>query len=156
MIDNIRAPQITDINYLLDIDLKCFDDPWDTEKWREIYSDAQYKKLVGTNCGNPVGFVVWCPHSDGIQIVRIAVKPLHRKQGIGSQLLKAVRINALQQKYRKICMVVTESLCCPNQGDNIGHWLNNRGFFANEICKDGSIYCGKVEDAFFFVLNLGS
>jgi GNAT superfamily N-acetyltransferase len=158
MLTNIRKPTLTDVNYLLDIDLKCFEDPWDVNLWRGLCTDTNINKLVGTYYGTPMSFVFWqlLTDSDAVTIYRLAVKPKHRNEGTGTQLLKAVELAALQAHYKTLRIMVPESLCCPGQPQDASRWLNNRGFRAQPpIMRDLVTYCGRAEDAFAFNAPVG-
>lgn len=155
MIHNIRQPQFSDANYLLDIDIKCFDDPWPLDKWKQVLTTSEIHKLVGTSYGCPTGFVVWEQNNDFLQINRLAVKPTYRNQGTGLQLLKAVCLGARQLLLNRVVIAVPESLCCPGNSRDISRWLLKRGFKINGksgVLKDFTVCFGQVEDAFLFTL----
>ncbi len=159
MTTNIRQPQVHDANYLLDIDIKCFDDPWPVEKWKVILVNNDISKLVSTSYGCPTGFIIWKRDSISLPIIRFAVKPTYRNQGTGLQLLKAVCLGARQLAIPRIVIPVPESLCCPGEPRDVSHWLLKRGFKLNgnhSILKEGAICFGQVEDAFLFTLEPGS
>ncbi len=157
MLTNIRQPQIGDVNYLFDIDLKCFDDPFPADKWKQVLTAEGISKLISTSYGNPSGYVFWTPGDTTATIMRIAVKPTYRNQGAGQQLLNAVCLNARQRSVPRVSIPVPESLCCPGDPRDASRWLLNRGFRTNgrhSILKDHATCFGKVEDAFLFVLEM--
>jgi len=147
MITNIRKPGAQDLNYILDIDLKCFEDTWPHTKWRETVRDPNYGMLIGTYQGLPVGFIVWS--NDGV-IARLAVKPTYRNKGVGSQLLAAVEVIFSQQTILEVKFPITESLCQPGVSYDMSHWLTNRGYRANGLIKGAGWFSDTKEDQIKF------
>jgi GNAT superfamily N-acetyltransferase len=147
---------IGDINYLFDIDLKCFDDPLESDDWKVILTSPDRRKLISVVSGEPIGFVVWFPTKASCTIVRLAVKPAYRNQGIGRQLLQAVCRDAKQQSIPIVTLAVSESLCCPGEPRDASQWLLNRSFKTNGhsgVMRNWSVCFGQREDAFLFVLD---
>ncbi len=149
---SLRGPTASDVNYVLDVDVKCFDDPWTIENWREVFGDQQKFKLMATYFGSPIGFAVWERTHDSMNVIRLAVKPTYRRSGTGSQLLKAIEASAYNLQLFKVTFPVTESLCCPGDPRDVSQWLIKRGARAGSIVKNGGFYMGKEEDAFLFNL----
>jgi GNAT superfamily N-acetyltransferase len=145
MITNIRKPKPADLNYIFDIDLKCFEDYLSIDGWLE-YLEGNYSLLVAIVKGLPVGVIVW---QDNI-IKRIAVKPANRGNGVGSQLLQAVENSLVQKGFDLVMINVPESMCCPGQPHDVSHWLSERKFLADGVEKDAALYCQQKEDLFRF------
>ena len=144
----IRKPEVTDINALLDVDLKATDDPWTIDHWRGACVNNDTYISLATYFNEPVGFVI-C-NTTG-RILKIAVKPTFRNKGIGTRLIEVVKYWATENNILGLGIVVPESLCYNN---DMCKWLNKQGFLAGGILKDGAKYYGTVEDGFLFLLVL--
>ncbi len=149
MLSNIRKPEAHDLNYILDIDLKCFEDNWSLSNWRETLYDPRYGILIGTYQGTPVGFIVWLTASKSI-ITRLGVKPNFRNKGVGTQLLSAVEVILGQQNIKELLFPITESLCQPGSPKDISKWLINRGYLAGSLLRGTGRYYGEIEDEIIF------
>jgi len=147
---NIRRPQLSDLHYLYDIDLKCFDDNLTLDEWREYLGDAGHEILVCMLDDLPVGFVVWHVND----LLRLAVKPACSYLGLGTRLLRAVENILIKRGMRYMSINVPESLCCPDQSLDASGWLLKRGFKATSIHRGGGVFCDNPEDAFVFTKTL--
>jgi GNAT superfamily N-acetyltransferase len=156
MILATRPPTISDVNHLLDIDIKCFDDTLPIDQWREVCLDPDVSKLVGTWYNTPVGFVLWSYRAQCVSVLRIGVKPEYRNKGVGTTLLQTAVIAARQCKAMSVDILVPESLCCPGSPGDVSQWLIAQNFRAKEILKDVAVYCGNPEDAYLFSFPIRS
>lgn len=150
MLTNIRKPLRGDLNYILDIDLKCFEDTLSLEEWRQLLDDPDYNVLVGTFQGKAVGFILWQSNN----IFRFAVKPTYRHMGVGMRLLMAVENTLIQHGQLTIVIQVPESLCCPGRAIDVSCWLNAHDFFAQKLLPGQAIFCGQQEDLICFNKHL--
>jgi N-acetylglutamate synthase-like GNAT family acetyltransferase len=150
MLTNIRKPEPQDLNYILDIDLKSFEDNWSYNTWRETLYDPRYGVLIGTYKGLPVGFVVWFGGTKEGLITRLGVKPVYQQKGVGTQLLDAVEVILSQQGIKEVHFPVTESLCTPGQPYDVSRWLTKRKYRASGLIRGSGIYCGVKEDEIIF------
>lgn len=151
MIPDIRKPNQHDLNYLLDIDLKCFEDNWTLDEWRHQLMICNNSIFVATQGNTPVGYVLWCDE----EITRIAVKPTYRHMGLGSKLLDAVEDELRRQGHTNVTINVPESLCCPRKPIDVSIWLIKRVFRARSMKIDGVTFCGVKEDLICFGKVLG-
>ena len=150
MLTNIRKPQPSDLNYLVDIDLKCFEDNLSLDDWRDYLLGQNYNILIGTLKTTPVGLIVWQSN----KISKIAVKPAYRHRGVGTKLLVAVENTLMQQGFDFITLDVPESLCCPGKPIDSSNWLGNRRFKASKLISKAGVFCGVVEDIICFEKRL--
>lgn len=150
MLTNIRKPESQDLNYILDIDLKCFEDNWSYHEWREILYDSRYGVLIGTYKSMPVGFIVWFGGAQEGLITRLGVKPTYRKKGVGSQLLLAVEVILTQQGIKEVHFPIPESLCQPGTEYDVSKWLTTRKYKAGSLMHGTGVYCGVKEDEIVF------
>jgi GNAT superfamily N-acetyltransferase len=149
MLTNIRKPSAADLNYILDIDLKCFEDNWSLIKWRETVSDPRNGVLIGTYQGLPVGFIVWLSAGKSI-VERLGVKASYQNKGVGSQLLSAVEVILTQQGINELIFPVTESRCKPHTPKDVSKWIIGRGYSATGISRNTGWYYGEKEDEIIF------
>ncbi len=154
MLTNIRKPEPQDLNYILDIDLKCFEDNWSYNEWRETLYDPRYGVLLGTYKSLPVGFIVWFSGTKEGLITRLAVKPAYQRKGVGSQLLSAVEVILVQQSIKEVHFPITETLCQPGQPHDVSRWLTKRGYRASALMRGTGLYCGTKEDEIIFQKQL--
>ena len=111
MID-FRAADQKDGHYLIDIDIKCFDDAWTPEDWRHV---AQYcVACVATWNGTPVGMAVFYNDFMGsIEIVKVAVKRPYRNMGIARRLIFNCILYGRELYATQLVMIVPESRLRP-------------------------------------------
>ncbi len=150
ILTNIRKPESYDLNYILDIDLKCFEDNWSYNEWRETLYDPRFGVLIGTYKGLPVGFIVWFSGTRDGLITRLGVKPTYRKRSVGSQLLAAVEVILIQQNIKEVRFPITESLCHPGMTYDVSRWLTTRDYKATTLMHGTGLYCGEKEDEIVF------
>lgn|SRR5574340_169139 len=150
MITNIRQPLISDLNYILDIDLKCFEDPWDVDTWKEIIKNETYNMFIGTYKTLPVGIVVWTNNI----ITRIGVKPSYRNNGVGTKLIQAMELAEMQKGTKSLTAFITESLCCPTCVLDVSKWFVRRGYRGTGIARNKGLFCGVCEDQYIFEKTL--
>jgi ribosomal protein S18 acetylase RimI-like enzyme len=150
MLVEVRSPSLSDFNYILDIDLKCFDDIWTYNAWKEVFKNPKYGFLLGIYQGEPVGFAVWLIDKIDYLVVRLGVKQAYQHKGVGSKLIKAIESLAKKGGVKEISFPVPESLCYIHDTTSVSKWLINRGFKAYCTVKDTAIYCGVTEDEIIF------
>jgi len=155
ILTNIRpAVWNSDLKHLMDIDLKCFDDPWDELDWEQLFEDKKKgfcKILIGSCLGIPTGFIVWTEtaKSHG-RIKRLGVRPMFRGKGVGSKLVEAVETSVLHNGGTEIFVDVTESICYQD-GAQLTAWLRHREYLAAAIMSEGGVYNNQIEDLVVFV-----
>jgi ribosomal protein S18 acetylase RimI-like enzyme len=139
----VRPTTKTDMNYILDIDLKCFERTWELQQWLEFERDQSSGLLLGTWNSLPVGFSVYNANA----IKRLAVKEHYRQHGLGELLLKSTEI-VIAKKFDTVTIAITES-------DNAALlWLTKRGYKARRLLIGSGFYRGEVEDEFLLEKRL--
>ena len=141
MIPDIRKPNQHDLNYILDIDLKCFEDNWTLDQWRQQLTICHNNILLAVQGNTPVGFVLWLKD----EITRLAVKPTYRHLGLGTKLVNSVELELHAQGCKDMVIDVPESLCCPRHPIDVSLWLLRRGFRARRLTQDSVTFCGVRE-----------
>lgn len=141
------------VNELIDIDIKCFDSPWEPERWAEITEGAEYGKIIAKWFGTPVGFAVYKNedvHSLGI--LKVCVKKQMRGKGCSLRMLAEIFKRAVDTKLKEVFLVVPESWIYPGPA-NISNYLTHVGFVATKpiLRNHFSVGFGEVEDGVKFV-----
>ena len=155
----IRPVKPEDINYLIDVEIKCYEDVKGLDWWREILKNSDHYSVAAAVHKVPVGFIVWqkaAYSGDGTdefvaEIERIAVKPAFRRRGAGSLLLRDATVAAHTVGLHKLMLIVPESLCFPGHPNDVSEWLLHRNFRATGILGQHFDSYGTKEDAFVFI-----
>jgi len=152
---NVRQVMPSDINYLTDIEIKCYEGAKGLDWWRETIKDPNKHAVIAAVHKVPVGFVVWheaTRTSDRTaEVERLAVKPAFRRRGAGTKLLRDVVTGASIIGLTQLRIVVPESICFPGHPDDVSEWLGARQFSAVRIIPDHFEAYGSKEDAFVFI-----
>lgn len=154
MIPLLRPALGNDVNFLIDIDLKCYDYPWSVDEWRLLALNPACSVTLATINMEPVGFVAWGKviAKKEAEILRLAVKPAYRNSGVGSLLLGSIEIEANEYGMQKIVLIVPEIHCFPNHRNDVSQWLLTRGYKATKpILKNHFDMYGSKVDGFKFV-----
>ena len=152
---SIRASYAKDLIDIMDIDLKSFNNPFNTVTWRKYCQNGTVSILLATFNKLPIGFILWQEVDGYAGIVRLAVKPNYRKQGAGNFLLRAVEVAARAHGLREVVVIVPETNCSSDAVNNISSWLLRRGYFAKlPIVKDFCQVCGTLVDGFCFIKEI--
>jgi GNAT superfamily N-acetyltransferase len=82
----IRPAKWIDNRQLYDIDIKCFDQPWEESYWVQWFVDTRAVLIVEVD-GKAAGFMVGELNQDGFCIEKIGVKRPYRRMGVSRMLL---------------------------------------------------------------------
>jgi GNAT superfamily N-acetyltransferase len=100
--------------YLLDIDVKCADQPWTRDRWaQEVHN---HTGSVVTYYGTPVGFALFKRYTlkgDGgdncaVELVKLCVKTQYRRQHLGLLLMSGCHKFATDMGCEIIFTIVPE------------------------------------------------
>jgi len=130
---HIRFANGLDMPYLLDIDLKSFDEEFGPEMW-EMLGDIGTIR-VAASANEPVGFAIYQHDAESLFINRLAVKKDRRRQGVGSSLINDCMTFAKDNKIPLIETRVPECWCCPGQPQDATMFLKAVGFKAGKLTK---------------------
>jgi GNAT superfamily N-acetyltransferase len=152
---HVRGSHYNDANYLLDIDLKCFEQAWSPDAWQALGNSRDTVISVATNFGTPVGFAVLRIEQRDVVILKMAVKPVARRKGVSRRLLDAARQFATENHAEWLRITVPESTIYPGP-NNLSDWLKAIGFKAiTPFIKDHFNVYGETEDGVQFISKLG-
>ena len=150
----VRPGRKEDIQYVLDIDVKCFDDPWSPDKWRK----DELSVAVGTVHKTPVGVVVFeiinTRKQQCVRMDKIAVKPGFRNRGIAKALVQEVRNCCMYNGLLYIETIIPESMCVPDTPRDVTGFLSKVGFRGFGIKRDAFTDMGQPEDGYIFRLEI--
>ncbi len=94
--------------YLVDIDAKCSDQPWCYDQW--VKGSDHFTGSVVTFYGTPVGFAMFKRIGEYVEMVKFAVKPQYRRQGLGTYLMKGCHKFATDMGCHTIFVVLPETM----------------------------------------------
>jgi ribosomal protein S18 acetylase RimI-like enzyme len=106
----IRPAYPNDRPYLMDIDSKSYDLPWESDYWNLLGATRSKYVIVATDTKNiPYGFAVYELQGNKLEIVKVAVNPNHRLQGVAADLLNWVMEYAHDRYMTEVYTVVSEN-----------------------------------------------
>ena len=101
----IRRMQPEDVDCVLNLDQKCFPDPWNREAF--AYAAAHDFYLVAEDADKIVAYAGLQISLDEADLMNIAVDQDYRRMGIGETLLQQLILNQ-QKSVKKIFLEVRE------------------------------------------------
>lgn len=133
------------------LEKRCFDDSWSESLW-QVYLPHACSYLLCDDDKQLLGFALCQRVLDEVELLRIAVAPECRQQGLGRLLLQQTLDNLSEQGVTRILLEVRVSnaaaialyQCCELQRDAI-----RKGYYETAVA-------GVREDACLFSRSLGS
>ncbi|MBQ7924100.1 MAG: ribosomal protein S18-alanine N-acetyltransferase [Clostridia bacterium] len=105
----IKRLEKTDIPALTAIENACFPDAWSALSWQEEFSRAEFIGFACKDGERLIGYVCGTRLFEESELLKIAVAPNARKQGVGEQLLAAFCTEAKTLGAEKMFLEVRES-----------------------------------------------
>jgi len=119
----IRQGQWLDQALLCDMDLKCFDEPWEASYWLYWFDESCIVLIVEVD-GKPAGFAVGELNEDGLVIEKLGVKKPYRRMGVSRMLLDGCDDLTVQcPKKPKIYLTIPEPWLYDDSPDCIAEWM---------------------------------
>ena len=126
-----------DMVYLMDIDNKCFDDPFTLDDWQVI--DHASRIVVAADVVNkPAGFICYQSLEGHVFINRLAVHPSLQRRGIATSL-----VNECKQFCRSVRSLHVETRIPECWLGSVGPFLKANGFKAKLPMLTGYHYMGQ-------------
>jgi len=97
------------ISEMAALEKQCFSLPWSENALREELENPYARYIVCTHGGSVVGYVGARVVYDEVHITNVAVDPDHRRQGLGTAMMKEMIRAALLADYAFITLEVRES-----------------------------------------------
>jgi len=121
--------------------VKCFDYPWDEDRWRT----PEYSVGVATLRKTPIGLVVFEIMDDHVVLRKLGVRPSFRLRGVSRQLLDEVVTAGMYAGATYIETIVPEPLAL-----EVAHWLLKVGFQGISVRPNYFKIGGEVQDGYIF------
>lgn len=115
------------------LDLMCFDEPWNRDEFiAQLNKPRTFGRVVvGVDGVSVLGYIVYAIPGTVMEIVRMAVHPVHQGKGVGLAMINRVLDRVEYGKSYMVTATVPESAigmqCC----------LRKAGFYG-ELAADGS------------------
>lgn len=150
---HVRSAEQLDATYLMDIDVKCFHNVWEPEKWREI---ARTKDIVCVTAFSvPIAFAVYEIESvfagpRKLKILRFAVTPKYQRRNIGTMLMTWLKRLAEDRTIQKVTTIVSENNM---PGCLFAKAMGFRVPLTDSIIKDAFEEYGSLLDGYYFIYD---
>lgn len=106
----VRTAYPTDRPYLMDIDSKSYDLPWEGDYWNLINATRAKHVIVATDTKNiPYGFAVYELQGNRIELAKVAVNPRYRLKGVATALVSWLLGYARERYLSEVYTVVSEN-----------------------------------------------
>lgn len=160
----IRLTRPTDINIVVDLDLKCYDYPWAFVEWQQAINDngknGKARIVLLEVDKKPAGFAMWQIGLDNIvRVQRFGILPKYRNKGLGFALMSYMRVfcEGHISRPEKMQVVVPHIYCVPGDPENVAPFLTKCGFHATgEILPEVGVMYGNPVEGYVFESELNS
>ena len=105
----IRPMMLEDLPAVLRIEREAFSNPWRTRDFAAAIEAPDCRAIVGSSLGRLVGYAVSWFLREEVHIGNLAVAEPHRREGIGSALLRYILKQAEQEHIVRITLEVRAS-----------------------------------------------
>jgi ribosomal-protein-alanine acetyltransferase len=102
---HIRPATVADIPALASLDQQTNPHPWTANQFQAAHQPPIRTLLIAEHDQQIIGYIAWQHIQDEIELHLIATAPVHRRQGIASQLLQQLIATARQHRARIILEV---------------------------------------------------
>ena len=126
----IRWLQRSDMYDVLQIENASFDEPWTDSEFTKCLKKRNVIGVVLETDFKTLGFMLYEFHKTSLRVVKFAVHPNERRQGIGSQLVERLVDKLKQQRRTEIEIAIPEASLAAQL------FFSACGFNAEEI-RDG-------------------
>jgi ribosomal protein S18 acetylase RimI-like enzyme len=145
---HLRNAEPADTIYVMQIDIKCYDNAWESEDWRKVAMNRQQNVIVITRHSLPIAYAVYELEAAQLKLLRIGVLPKYRRQGIGSSILKWLdRLMGDRGIKRGTCIVPINHTGAANFLKSGGWKVPPKG----GIVKDAFEDCGEPIEGLYFI-----
>lgn len=133
----VRVAAEADVDAIVAVETACLPDAWGADSVRAELAEPTRVPLVAVVDGQPVGWAVALVADDVADLLRIAVLPASRRDGLARALVTEVEVRAVARGARRMLLEVAD--------DNAGA----RAFYAAagfaEIHRRRGYYPGGVD-----------
>ena len=153
----IRLTRPTDINNIVDLDLKCYVYPLCMADWQDLVGtsgqDGSPRVVMVEVLQKPVAFGMWQHDKDkGITtVIRLGALEPFRRAGVSKILLTNCIKGSRTLKIKRLQVVAPEIHCRPGDPDDISEFLLKSGFHpTGDILNEYKTMYGDLVDGFVF------
>ncbi len=133
-----------DMAEILDIEQRCYPDPWDEEGFLKHLRQRNCIGMVAEVENQIVGFMVYDMDPKEIHLLNFAVHPQFWRQGVGTKMFDKLRMKLSQQRRELIRLEVEEK--------NLKAFFKSQpGCMATRVIRD---HCDDGQDAYVFVCSI--
>lgn len=145
---HLRNADPHDTVALMVIDAKSYDKSWLMEDWRALAQNSLQNVICITYNSKPVAFAAYEIDGNQLKILRLAVIPTKRRQGLGrSMLVWFDRLMRDRRMKRATCIVpITNTVAC-NFLKTCGYKVPSKGGIVVEAFDD----CGVPVEGLYFI-----
>lgn len=148
---HLRNAEPADTVYLMQIDVKCYDNYWESEEWRAVALNRSKNVICVTRHGAPIAFCVYELEPSQLKVLRLGVLPKYRRQGIGASILKWLdRLMTDRRIRRATCIVPITNTGAANFLKHGGWKVPSKG----GIVKDAFEDCGYPVEGLYFIREI--
>jgi len=105
----IRSAVPADATALVEIERRCFSDPWSEASFREALGSPWAFGLVGHTGGIIQGYLIGREVAGTGEVLNLAVSPDHRRRGLARALLRAGLSTLRKHRIEEVYLEVRES-----------------------------------------------
>lgn len=106
----VRTWYPNDRPYIMDIDQKSYDLPWEADYWNLVNATRARHVIVATDEKNiPLGFAVYELQGNRAELVKVAVNPRYRLKGVATALVRWLLGFARERYLSEVYTVVSEN-----------------------------------------------
>lgn len=161
---DVRPIRPMDPHYIMSLDIKVSEIPFDTFDWQVLGNSSEFTVLVATWAEEPIGVIVYDLRDDCIAVHKIAVVPRHvfvhkdayQSVDIYRALLAMAEADSVIHENYTVRIWVPECSCRgKNDSYDLSAMLNKLGYFATGY-DPGMFECyGSDWDAIIFEKQTG-
>jgi [ribosomal protein S18]-alanine N-acetyltransferase len=105
----IRSAVPADAAPLVEIERRCFSDPWSENSFREALESPWTFGLVAHNAGGIGGYLIGREVAGTGEVLNLAVAPDCRRRGVARALLRAGLVRLRKRRVQEVFLEVRES-----------------------------------------------
>lgn len=144
---SVRSAEPNDVEPIAAIERVSFSDPWTKRSFVELFDRPDVVFLAAVCAGDVVGYAVCYYAADEGELANVAVSAAHRRQGVGAQLVEAVRQRVSLLGVRHVWLEVRAS--------NVGAAAMYRAVGFRDVGLRKRYYDKPVEDAIVMMGEVG-
>jgi ribosomal protein S18 acetylase RimI-like enzyme len=148
---HLRNADPQDTIDLMAIDVKSYDKAWLMDDWRAIAHNPRQNVICVTDNLKPVAFMAYELDGAQLKILRLAVLPSRRRQGLGRSMLVWVeRLLKDRRMQRATCIVPITNIVACKFLRACGYKVPAKGGIVPKAFDD----CGEAVEGLYFIKEI--